>query len=104
MFLRRQSRSYFIGKNRQVDICTIHIDIFHHLMRGMVEEKDMDIKYISSEEKPEYIMTNNCSEADHTKHGKKITEGEIQDIMDTGRENVSNNGFMDGVKDFDSTE
>ena len=46
-------------------------------MRGMVEEKDMDIKYISSEEKPEYIMTNNCSEADHTKHGKKITEGEI---------------------------
>ena len=44
-------------------------------MRGMVEEKDMDIKYISSEEKPEYIMTNNCSEADHTKNAKKITEG-----------------------------
>ena len=30
----------FLAKKRQVDICTKHIDIFHHFLRDMVEEND----------------------------------------------------------------
>ena len=73
-------------------------------MRDIEERKDMDIKYISSKEKPEDIMMNNFSEADHDKHAERITEGEIWVIVETGRENVNNNGVMDGVTDYDSAE
>ena len=36
----------FLENNRQVGMRTKNIDIRHHFMRYMVEEKDMDIKYI----------------------------------------------------------
>ena len=39
----------FLAKNRQVSICTKHIDISHHFLRDMVEETDIDIHYIRSE-------------------------------------------------------
>ena len=39
----------------------------------MVEDKDIDIKYIRSEEIPVDNMTKNNSEADCVKHIKKIT-------------------------------
>ena len=41
----------------------------------------MDIKYISSEEKPAAIMTNNCSKDDHVKHMKSTKEVEQWDIV-----------------------
>ena len=41
-------------------------------MRDTVEEKDMYIKYIWSEENPADIMKNIFSEADHSKHAKRI--------------------------------
>ena len=40
----------------------------------MVEDKDIDIKYIWSKEKPADIMTKNTSEADFLKRMKNITE------------------------------
>ena len=49
-------------------------------------------------------MTKNCSESDQTKHAKRITEIELRELVDTGRENVNNNGVMDGVTDCDSNE
>ena len=73
-------------------------------MRDMVEEKDIDIKYIGSKENPAEIMTKNCSENDHSKHAKRITEGELWELVETGGENVKNNGVMDGVMNCDSTE
>ena len=54
---------------------TKHIDICHNFMRDIEERKDMDIKYISSKEKPEDIMMNNFSESDHAKYAEIITEG-----------------------------
>ena len=42
-------------------------------------------------------MTNNCSEPDYVKHMKRITEGELWDIVETGRYNVKNIRVMDGV-------
>ena len=62
-------------ENRQVGICKKHIDICHHFLREMVEEKGIDIQYIWSEENPGDIMTKNNSEADVARHMKKVTEG-----------------------------
>ena len=49
----------FIAKNRPVVIRTKHIDIRHHFLQNMLEEKDIDIQYIRSEENPDDIMTKN---------------------------------------------
>ena len=43
----------------------------------MIEDKDMNINYIRSKENSAYIMMNNCSEDNYTKHKKSITEEEI---------------------------
>ena len=40
----------FLANNRQVGMRPKHINIRQHFMRDMVEEKDMDIKNIRSEE------------------------------------------------------
>ena len=49
-------------------------------------------------------MTKNFFEDDHTKHVKRIMEGELWEIVETGRDNVKNNRVVDGVTYFDSTE
>ena len=43
----------FLVNNRQVGISTRHIDIGHHFLRDMLEDKDIDIQYIWSKDKPE---------------------------------------------------
>ena len=65
----------FLANNRQVVICKKNIDIWHHFLRYMVEENDIDIQYIWSEDNPAYIMTKNTSEADFARHVKRIIEG-----------------------------
>ena len=57
----------FLANNRQVSMCTKHIDIRHHFMRDMVEDKDMDINYIRSKQNPADIMMNNFSDSDYVK-------------------------------------
>ena len=81
-----------------------HIDIRHHCLSDMVEDKDMGIKYIVSEENPTDIMMKKYSEANYVKHTKRITEGEILELALTGRDNFKNNGVWDGLIDCDSTE
>ena len=54
---------------------TKDIDICHNFLKDIVEDKDIDIKYIWSEEKPEYVMTKNTSEASFVKYTRRITEG-----------------------------
>ena len=39
---------------------TKYIDISHHFLRDIVEDKYTVIKYIRSKENPEKIITNNC--------------------------------------------
>ena len=64
----------FIAKNRQVDMYTNQIDICHNLLREMMEDKDIDLQYIWSEDKPADIITGNTLESDFVKHIKRITE------------------------------
>ena len=49
-------------------------------------------------------MTNNTSEADFVRHKKRITEGELWELVDTGRENVKKTGVTDDVITCDKTE
>ena len=94
----------FLAKNRQVGILTKHINIRHHFLRDMAEEKYIDIQYIRSEENPAYIMTKNTLEADFARHMRRTTEGYLWEFVDTGRENVMKTGVKDDVITRDKTE
>ena len=94
----------FIAKNRQVGIRKKHIDIRHHFLRDMVEEKDIYIQYIRSKYNPAEIMTKNISEADFSRHMKKIKKGELWELVDTGRQYVKKTGVTDEVITRDNTE
>ena len=49
-------------------------------------------------------MTNNYSRDDNANHAKRVTEGELEELVGTRRENVKNNKVMDGVMYCDLTE
>ena len=87
----------FLAKIRQVGIITKHIDIRHHFLRDMAEEKYIDVQYIRSEENLADIITKNNLEADFARHMKIITEGELWELVDTGRENAKKTGVTDDV-------
>ena len=93
-----------IANNRQVGMRTKNINIRHHFLRDMVEYKDIGIKYIWSEKNPAYIMTKNTSIVYLVKHMKKITEGELWEIVETGRGNAKNTRATDYIVKFEKTE
>ena len=70
----------------------------------MVEDKYIDIWCIRSEDNPAEIMTKNTPEADLEIHLKRITEGELWELVDTGRDDVNNTIVMDDVISPDKTE
>ena len=74
IFYEDNQGAIFLANNVQVGMHTKYIDICHHFLRDVVEERDMAIKYIRSKKKPSGIMTNNGFEADHATHMKIITE------------------------------
>ena len=65
--------SILLAKNRQVGMRTKNIDIRHHFLRDMAENKDIYFKYIWSEDNPADIMTKNTFEAYFVKNTKRIT-------------------------------
>ena len=94
----------FLAKSRQAGMHTNNIDVLHHFMRNMVKEKDIDFKYIRSEENPADIMTKNTYEVRFLKHKKIITEGELWELVETGSDNVKNTRSKDNVIKRDKTE
>ena len=69
-----------------------------------MEDKDIDILYVWSEDNPSEIITKNTLEAYFAKHMKTITEGELWEIMDTGRDNFKNTRVTDDVISRNKTE
>ena len=65
----------FLLKNTQVDISAKHIDIHHHFLRDMVDDKDIGIQYIRSEDNHADIITKNTSESYLARCIKRITKG-----------------------------
>ena len=49
-------------------------------------------------------MTKNTSEADYVNHTKSITEGELWELLETGKENVNNYRVTDAVIKREKTE
>ena len=49
-------------------------------------------------------MTKNTLEADFARHMRRITEGELWEIVDTGRENVKKTGVTDNIITREKTE
>ena len=49
-------------------------------------------------------MTNNTSEAYFARHMRSITEGELWEIVDTGRENIKKTGVKYDIITRDKTE
>ena len=49
-------------------------------------------------------MIKNFSEAGYVKHMNRIMEGELWELVGTGRVNANNDGVVDGVMDCDSIE
>ena len=70
----------------------------------MVEEKDIDIQYIWSEENQSEIITNNTLEAYFARYTRRITDGELWELVDTRRGNIKNTGVMDDIITRDKTE
>ena len=104
VFYEDNQSAIFLAKNGQVRIRTNHVGIRHHFLRDVVEENDIDIQYIRSEEKPFDIITKNTLEADFARRMRRITEGELWELVDTGRENFKKTGVMDDVINHDNTE
>ena len=75
----------FLEKYRKVRMRTKHIHTRNHFLRDMVKDKDINIKYIRSEKNHAYNRMKNCSEAGHFKKMRRITKGELWEIVETGR-------------------
>ena len=73
-------------------------------LKDIVEDKDIDIKYIWSEENPAYIMMRNTSEAYFVKHTKRIIDGELWELVETGRGNANNIRVTDDFIKCNKTE
>ena len=70
----------------------------------MVEDKDIDTQYIQSEDKPAGIMTKDTLEEDFSRQMKRIIEGELQELVDTERDNFKNTRVTYDVISCDKTE
>jgi hypothetical protein len=68
----------FLVKNQQVSSRTKHIDIRHHLMRGLQEKNNPDVRFKRSENNSADIMTNNTTREDHDKHSQSIKKGALE--------------------------
>ena len=91
----------FLATNRQVGMRTKHTNIRHHFMRDMAEEKDRYINYIRSKVNRVEIMTKCFSKANCVKYTRIIRERKLLGLVETGRENVKNNGITNGVTDYE---
>ena len=93
-----------LANNRQVGFCTKHFNICHTFIREMMEDKDVYIQYIRIKDNPEDIIKNTTSESDFVKHMNRITEEELWEIVDTGRDNSKNDRVTNDFINSDNTE
>ena len=49
-------------------------------------------------------MNKNTSELKLAKHMRRVTEGELWELVDTGRDNVKKNGLTDDIINLDKTQ
>ena len=67
----------YLAKNSQVSQRTKHIDVRHHFIRGLIESRVADVKFVKSRSNPSDIMTKTVKENLFIKHEKSINSGSI---------------------------
>jgi hypothetical protein len=67
----------FLVKNQQVSSRTKHIDIRHHDMRDLQDNKALDVRFKGSENNSADIMTKNTTREVHDKHTQQIRNGTL---------------------------
>jgi hypothetical protein len=67
----------YLTKNQQVSSRTKHIDIRHHYMRDLLDEKRLDIRFQRSENNSSDIMTKNTTKEIHDRHTTKLRNGTL---------------------------
>jgi hypothetical protein len=88
MLLEDNTGAIFIMNNDQVGQRTKHIDIkWHHIM-DMIQDGDLIVAYIRSEDNPADIMTKNVKEALYVKHAVAIKNGVLVVVGHRNREDV----------------
>ena len=68
----------YLTKNSQISQRTKHIDVLHHFVRSMIENKTLDMKFVKSRLNASDIMTKNVTEDLFLKHQKSINGGMIE--------------------------
>jgi hypothetical protein len=67
----------YLAKNQQVGARTKHIDIKHHFIREMIEEKKVNIRFVGTEDNPADTLTKNVSEKIFNKFCPDIMNGTL---------------------------
>ena len=67
----------YLTKNSQISQRTKHIDVRHHFIRSMIENKVLDVKFVKSRSNTSDVMTKNVAEDLFLKHEKSINGGMI---------------------------
>jgi len=81
----------FLCKNQQVSSRTKHIDVRHHYMRDLIDNKRLDIRFIRSEDNSSDICTKNTPREIHEKHTIKIKTGTLDCWKEDVKSDVRNN-------------
>jgi hypothetical protein len=72
----------FLLKNQQISQRTKHIDIRHHYMRNLMEDKRIEVRFIRSEENAADIETKNTDGKTFEKHTASIRNGILKCWME----------------------
>ena len=67
----------FLVQNQQVGARTKHIDTRHHFIREEIKSKNIEVKFIKSEDNIADCMTKNLSEGTFTKFKVKLLNGRV---------------------------
>jgi hypothetical protein len=76
----------FLAGNLSVSQRTKHIDIRTRFITDLVENKEITLKHVRSEENPADAASKNCKEATHAKHAETIYNGTFEPAIGEGVE------------------
>jgi transposase InsO family protein len=68
----------YLTKNQQVSSRTKHIDVRHHFLRDLWQDKRIDIRFVRSENNSSDIMTKNTPASIHDQHTIMIKDGRLK--------------------------
>ena len=62
----------YLAKKATTSNCTKHVDVRYHFVREYLENGDVEIEFVRSEDNVSDIMTKNLNEQSYWKHASKL--------------------------------